>query len=83
MLKSLSLAVAVSLVAMAGARAQANGQAGGAPSGGGADLRSNYITSTGATVPHPGTSQSGGTTSLDLGVQREDNKIQNGICKGC
>ena len=50
-------------------------------SGGGA--RSGHITSTGETVPNPGASQSGGTTSLDKGVQSEDNKIQSSICKGC
>ena len=42
-----------------------------------------YITGTGATVANPGASQSGGTTPLDRGVQRQDNKIDRSICKGC
>ncbi len=50
---------------------------------GGAGFRSGNITSTGETVPNPGASQSEGTTSLDRGIQQDDNKIQNGICKGC
>lgn len=53
------------------------------PSNGGAGARSGNITSTGATVPNPGASQSAGTTSLDRGIQAEDNKIQGSICKGC
>lgn len=42
-----------------------------------------YTTPTGETVPNPGKSQSGGTTKLDRGIQREDNKIDSSICKGC
>ena len=42
-----------------------------------------YITSTGATVAHPGASQSGGTTPRDRAIQRENNKIDKSICKGC
>ena len=82
MIKSLFLAALMSLVATGGALAQANGSA-GAPSRAGADPRSNYLTSTGATVAHPGTSQSGGTTPMDVGVERQDNKIDGSICKGC
>ena len=81
MTKSLALAALVSLVTAAGALAQADGAAGGSPSR--ADPRSNHVTSTGATVPHPGASQGGGTTPLDVGVQREDDKIESSICKGC
>lgn len=54
-----------------------------APAHGGAGVRSGNITATGATVPNPGASQGAGTTSLDRGIQAEDNKIQSGICKGC
>ena len=82
MVKSLFLAALVSLFATGGVLAQANGSA-GTPSRGGADPRSNYLTSTGATVAHPGASQSGGTTSMDVGVERRDNKIDGSICKGC
>lgn len=53
------------------------------PSNGGAGVRAGNITSTGATVPNPGASQSAGTTSLDRGIQAEDTKIQGSICKGC
>ena len=50
---------------------------------GGPGVRAGNITSTGETVPNPGVSQSAGTTPLDRGIQREDDKIQSGICKGC
>ena len=53
------------------------------PSNGGAGVRTGNITSTGETVPNPGASQSAGTTSLDRGIQQQDNKIQSSICKGC
>ena len=53
------------------------------PSNGGAGVRTGNITSTGATVPNPGASQSGGTTSMDLGIQQQDSKIESSICKGC
>ena len=53
------------------------------PQNGGAGVRSGNITSTGATVPNPGVSQGAGTTPMDRGIQREDNKIESGICKGC
>ena len=42
-----------------------------------------YITWTGATVPNPGKSQSGGTTLQDRAIQRQDNAIEKDICKGC
>ncbi len=45
-------------------------------------LRQNNITSTGATVPHPGASQGAGPTSLDIGIERENDRIES-ICKGC
>ncbi len=53
------------------------------PANGGAGVRTGNITSTGETVPNPGASQSAGTTSLDRGIQQQDNKIQSSICKGC
>jgi hypothetical protein len=49
----------------------------------GAGVRSGNITSTGETVPNPGASQGAGVTPLDKGIQREDNRITSGICKGC
>ncbi len=68
---------AMSLLVMASA-AQAQSDNGAQPS-----PRDPYVTSTGETVPNPGKSQSGGTTPLDRGIQRDDNKIDNSICKGC
>ena len=46
-------------------------------------IRAPYITSTGATVDKPGESQSGGNTPLDHRIQKQDNRIDNGICNGC
>ena len=83
MVKSSCLALVVSFITATAAFAQADGPARSPSASPSADPRSNYITGTGATVPHPGASQSGGTTSLDVGVQREDDKIQGSICKGC
>jgi hypothetical protein len=62
----------------------ATAQTGDVPPGeGGAGVRAGHITATGETVPNPGASQGAGTTSLDRGVQAEDNKIDTSICKGC
>lgn len=85
MRKQLSLALAIGLAAAGSAMAQAQQDvpARDLPANGGAGVRTGNITSTGATVPNPGVSQSGGTTSMDRGIQQEDNKIQSSICKGC
>ena len=61
----------------------AQNQAPPATDQGGAGARSGNITSTGATVPNPGASQSAGVTPLDKGIQSEDTRIQSSICKGC
>ncbi len=53
------------------------------PTNNGAGIRSGNITATGETVPNPGVPQSAGTTSMDRGIEEQDNKIQSGICKGC
>ena len=45
--------------------------------------RDPYITSSGATVPNPGKSQSGRTTPQERAIQRENNRIDSSICKGC
>jgi hypothetical protein len=69
----------------ASAMAQAaspNGGSATAPASGGL-LRQNNITSTGATVPHPGVSQSNGPTHLDTSIDRQNEKIEKSICKGC
>jgi hypothetical protein len=46
-------------------------------------LNDDYLTSTGATVPRPGVSQSAGETPLDRAIRQENNKIDNSICSGC
>ena len=46
-------------------------------------LDQDYLTSTGATVPRPGASQSAGPTPLDRTIQQQDNKIDNSICSNC
>ena len=46
-------------------------------------LDQDYLTSTGATVPHPGASQSAGPTPLDRAIEEQDNKIDNSICSNC
>lgn len=46
-------------------------------------LNQDYLTSTGATVPKPGASQSSGPTPLDRAIEQQDNKIDNSICSGC
>jgi hypothetical protein len=46
-------------------------------------LNQDYLTSTGATVPQPGASQSAGPTPLDRQIEQQDNKIDNSICNGC
>ncbi len=46
-------------------------------------LDQDYLTSTGATVPRPGASQSAGPTPLDRKIEQQDNKIDNSICNGC
>lgn len=74
-MKILAFTFAIAGLALTGS-AHAQGNNGGAPS-------DPYITSTGETVPNPGQSQSGGTTPLDRGIQRQDNKIDGSICKGC
>ncbi len=74
---------AVCMAAIASAHAQGGAGAHEGASTAGAGARAGNITSTGETVPNPGASQSGGTTSLDRGIQSRDNKIDTGICKGC
>ncbi len=82
MVKSLLALAALTLVAAGSAQAQNSpGDTSAAP--GGAGIRNNNITSTGETVPNPGASQGAGVTPMDRGIYQEDNKISNGICKGC
>ena len=80
-----TLAVGASVLVLSGALASAQTISGRSvasdPRAG--TLNEHNITGTGATVPNPGVSQSGGTTPLDIGAQRRDEAIQNSICRGC
>ena len=79
--KSVLAAAAFSALAAGPLLAQETGNA--PAQHGGAGIRDNNITSTGETVPNPGASQGAGVTPLDRGIYKDDNKITNGICKGC
>ena len=74
-------------IALVLAASMAAGAAYGQDNGGGPApgrlLDQDYLTSTGATVPRPGASQSAGPTPLDRAIQQQDNKIDNSICSGC
>lgn len=84
MAKVFMLSLALTLAGSTFALAQSDtGAASSETSGRSAGIRSGNITSTGETVPNPGVSQGAGTTPLDRGIQREDDRIQSGICKGC
>lgn len=45
-------------------------------------LNQDYLTSSGATVPRPGVSQSGGETALDRAIEQRNDRIDNSICTG-
>lgn len=53
------------------------------PQNGGAGIRTGHITATGATVPIVGIPYSAGNTAQDLAIQKQNNVIDNSICKGC
>ena len=82
MIQSLLAVAALAVVATGSARAQSSPNDTSAARGG-AGIRGNNITSTGETVPNPGASQGAGVTPMDRGIYQDDNKISNGICKGC
>ncbi|HKI14726.1 MAG TPA: hypothetical protein VKA12_06900 [Roseiarcus sp.] len=46
-------------------------------------LDRDYLTSTGETVPRPGVPQASGPTPLDRSIERQNDRIDNGICTGC
>jgi hypothetical protein len=85
-LKFIAIILAVSMAAIA-AHGQDNGGGLVAPELSkptpGRLLDRDYLTSTGATVPRPGASQSAGPTPLDRAIQQQDNKIDNSICSNC
>jgi hypothetical protein len=76
------------IAASAGFAAQGQGTGGSAvptPSGNaaGQPLNSDHLAPTGKTVPNPGVPQASGTTELDRSIQKQDDKTQESICKGC
>jgi hypothetical protein len=46
-------------------------------------LDEDYLTSTGETVARPGVPQSSGETPFDRYVRRQNDRIDNSICRGC
>ena len=49
----------------------------------GQPLNSDHLAPTGKTLPNPGVPQASGTTDFDREVQRQDDRAQESICKGC
>jgi hypothetical protein len=62
-----------------------NGAVVPAPSGNapGQPLNKDHLAPTGKTLPHPGVPQAEGTTELDRLIQRQDDRTEESICKGC
>jgi len=81
-LSATMIALAALTLSAPGAIAQSPGNSQTAANSGGL-LRQDYITSTGQTVPHPGESQSSGPSKLDHSLNRENDRIEHSICKGC
>jgi hypothetical protein len=56
-----------------------------APSGNGPGqpLNKDHLAPTGKTLPHPGLPQADGMTELDRSIQRQDDRTDESICKGC
>jgi hypothetical protein len=75
------------IAASAGFAAQGQGAGGSVvplPSNSpGQPLNSGHLAPTGKTVPNPGVPQASGTTELDRSIQKQDDKTQESICKGC
>jgi hypothetical protein len=86
-----STSVAAFLIAMGlgvpayGLETGGNGAVVPAPSGNapGQSLNRDHLAPTGKTLPHPGVSQAEGTTELDRLIQRQDDRTEESICKGC
>jgi hypothetical protein len=86
-----STSVTVFLIAVSlglGAHGQETGGNGSGlptPSGkaSGQPLNSDHLAPTGKTLPHPGVPQASGTTELDRSIQKQDERTEESICKGC
>jgi hypothetical protein len=46
-------------------------------------LNQDNLTSTGETVPRPGTSQGAPTSTLDRRIEQENNRVDQSICSNC
>jgi hypothetical protein len=86
-----STSVAAVLIAMSlgfpayGQETGGNGAVLPAPSGNapGQPLNKDHLAPTGKTLPHPGVPQADGMTELDRSIQRQDDRTEESICKGC
>jgi hypothetical protein len=86
-----STSVAAVLIAMSlglpayGQETGGNGVVLPAPSGNapGQPLNKDHLAATGKTLPHPGLPQADGMTELDRSIQRQDDRTDESICKGC
>jgi hypothetical protein len=84
---SAALALAAALVA-APALAQTSAAPGGTPSAaapqsGTAAIGQREVTSTGATVPNPGTDKAGPETPRERNAQERSDRVTRSICNGC
>lgn len=83
--------VAAVLIAMSlglpayGQETGGNGAVLPAPSGNAPEqpLNKDHLAPTGKTLPHPGLPQADGMTELDRSIQRQDDRTDESICKGC
>jgi hypothetical protein len=77
--------IAASLGLATHAQAAGNGSVVPSPSGAapGQRLNSDHIAPTGKTLPNPGVPHASGTTDFDRSIQKQDERLQGSICKGC
>lgn len=54
-----------------------------APQGGSAAIGQREVTSTGATVPNPGTDKAGPETTRERKAQERSDRVTRSICTGC
>jgi hypothetical protein len=88
MVRSTSVAaflIAASLGLAIHAQAAGDGSGAASPSGAapGQPAITGHLARTGKTLPNPGVPQASGMTDFDRSVQKQDDKIQESICKGC
>jgi hypothetical protein len=89
MIRSTSVAVfciAMSLaLAARGQETGGNGSVVPSPSDNapGQPLNQGHVAPTGKTLPNPGVPQASGTTDFDRSIQKQDDKTDESICRGC